>query len=52
MPARIHLLDGLPLTPSGKIDRRALPKPAHEGSQEDGAYVAPRNAVEEMLAGI
>ncbi|TBW41573.1 hypothetical protein EZI54_24275, partial [Marinobacter halodurans] len=44
-------LEQLPLTPNGKLDRQALPAP------EDDAYVravyeAPRDAVEETLAGI
>ncbi len=43
-------LDALPLTPSGKTDRRALPAP--EGGAADGEYVAPRTPTEETLAGI
>ncbi|MET0398037.1 MAG: AMP-binding protein, partial [Longimicrobiaceae bacterium] len=49
VPAALVRLDALPLTPSGKLDRRALPAP------EAGAgagYVAPRGATEEVLAGI
>ncbi len=37
--------DRFPLTPNGKVDRRALPYPDVEMS----AYVAPRNAMEEKL---
>src|SRR5262249_24500939 len=44
------ILDALPLTANGKVDRRALPAP--EGRPEVGAYVAPRNATEEALAAI
>ena len=52
MPAAFVLLDALPLSPNGKIDRRALPAP--DGSRPELArqYVAPRTPAEELLAGI
>ncbi|HEX7241308.1 MAG TPA: condensation domain-containing protein, partial [Longimicrobiaceae bacterium] len=50
VPAALVRLDALPLTPSGKVDRRALPAP--ESAAPDGEHVAPRTAVEEVLAGI
>lgn len=51
IPARVVELEALPLTASGKIDRRALPDP---GLVEGGAgeYVAPRTPLEEELARI
>ncbi len=50
VPPAFVTLDALPFTPSGKVDRRALPEPA---SVEPGAgYVAPRDALEEEIAGI
>lgn len=46
MPAAYVQLQILPLTPSGKIDRKNLPEPDTYTSQE---YVAPRNTAEEIL---
>ena len=41
----------LPLSPSGKIDRRALPAPAWS-SDADPRFVAPRNEIEEVVAAV
>ncbi|MBD2520503.1 amino acid adenylation domain-containing protein, partial [Nostoc sp. FACHB-973] len=48
VPAFIVILESLPLTPSGKVDRRALPAP-EASSQLREKYVAPRTAMEEIL---
>jgi amino acid adenylation domain-containing protein len=51
VPSAMVVLDKLPLTANGKVDRQALPAPeAVAGVQKP--YVAPRNATEEALAGI
>jgi acyl-coenzyme A synthetase/AMP-(fatty) acid ligase/acyl carrier protein len=52
IPNAFVFLDSLPLTASGKVDRRALPAP--DGSRPDlaEAYLAPRNRTEELLAKI
>jgi acyl carrier protein len=50
VPAVLVLLDALPLTANGKIDRAALPMPG-EGTLAD-RYVAPRTPVEEQLVAI
>ncbi|HEX8273805.1 MAG TPA: non-ribosomal peptide synthetase, partial [Longimicrobiaceae bacterium] len=50
VPAAIVVLDAMPLTASGKLDRRALPAP--DAAAPAAAYVAPRTPAEEVLAGI
>src|ERR1043166_5811680 len=45
-------LPELPLTPSGKVNRKALPEPDGSRPELEKEYVAPRTAVEEVLAGI
>jgi amino acid adenylation domain-containing protein len=52
IPAIFMHLPQLPLDPSGKINRRALPEPSGEDLQLRTAYVAPRTPTEEKLAGI
>ncbi|MFD9906702.1 amino acid adenylation domain-containing protein [Streptomyces sp. NPDC059063] len=51
VPAHLITLDALPLTPSGKLDRAALPAPDVR-ADEHTAYRAPRDHREETLAGI
>jgi amino acid adenylation domain-containing protein len=48
IPAVFVPLAALPLTRNGKIDLRALPRPEPQGR----GFTAPRNSVEEFLAGI
>jgi amino acid adenylation domain-containing protein len=50
VPAHFVLLPAMPLTPSGKVDRQALPAPPP--SSEETAFVAPRNETERILAQI
>ena len=52
VPSAFVLLDALPLTSSGKIDRKRLPEPDVWQSPVEKTYVEPRTVVEEVLAGI
>ncbi|WP_289355734.1 non-ribosomal peptide synthetase [Paenibacillus sp. S-12] len=52
VPAAIVILPELPLTPSGKVDRKALPAPDFSQLTREQEYVAPRNGVEETLCRI
>jgi acyl carrier protein len=52
IPAPIVTLEQLPLSPNGKLDRRALPAPEADLLDREARYMPPRNAVEEVLAGV
>ncbi|MEJ2627692.1 MAG: condensation domain-containing protein, partial [bacterium] len=49
IPFYFVYLEKMPLTPTGKIDRKALPTPGIKAGKD---YMAPRNRVEEKLAEI
>ena len=52
LPSAFVMVDALSLTPSGKVDRRALPAPDTFRPVLEQAFVAPCGPIEEILAGI
>ncbi|HEX6911345.1 MAG TPA: amino acid adenylation domain-containing protein [Longimicrobium sp.] len=50
VPAAWVVLDAMPLTPSGKVDRRVLPQPDADAAA--ATRVPPRTPAEELVAGI
>lgn len=52
VPTAFVILEAMPLTPSGKVDRRALPEPEESRLSLGTAYLAPRTPLEEALAAI
>ncbi len=52
VPSAFVLMDAFPLSPNGKINRRAFPAPDSVRPEMAEAFVAPRTPVERVLGGI
>ena len=52
IPSAFVVIDSLPLTPSGKVDRLALPSPEKANGTGPDSYIAPRTPIEEAIAAI
>ncbi|PTQ96709.1 amino acid adenylation domain-containing protein [Mucilaginibacter yixingensis] len=50
VPQYFMVVEEFPLTPNGKINRKALPEPDH--NQARMAYAAPRTSIEQLVADI
>jgi acyl carrier protein len=52
VPSVFTVLESMPLTPSGKLDRNNLPAPDQSRPELTETFVAPRTPIEEQLASI
>ncbi|MFL6234404.1 MAG: alpha/beta fold hydrolase, partial [Thermoanaerobaculia bacterium] len=52
LPSALVVLEAMPLTANGKVDRRALPAPESARVDLGGAHAAPATELERFLAGL
>ena len=52
VPNDMVILERMPLTPNGKIDRRQLPRPSQTATLQATEYVAPSEGLQQIIASI
>jgi amino acid adenylation domain-containing protein len=52
IPSRFIPLESLPLTPSGKVNRNALPQPTAGRPELEQPFIAPKGTTEELIAAL
>jgi amino acid adenylation domain-containing protein len=52
IPSSLVQIESLPMTPSGKVDRRGLPEPRSMRSEQVQDWVGPRDSLEHRIAAV